>query len=194
MKILSIIFTSFCLATFSQNSVANDITDLPTRLAKCGQVALAKDRLACFDSLLVKTIENKNPNIAKAPVAAVSEPAQVNTPVAPTKAKVVAPVATVKTQTPKNTEEVNTFAKEHLKKSDSEQTLQSIKSSITKLKKLIRGQWVIDLENGQKWQQKDNVKIKLKVGYTVIMKKGALGTVYLSKEGSKRSMRVKRLK
>ena len=86
------------------------------------------------------------------------------------------------------------FAKEHIKKSEKEQGLESITSVITKLKKLIRGQWLITLENGQQWQQKDTAKLKLKVGDTILLKKAVMGAVYLYKDGSHRNIRVKRLK
>jgi len=71
---------------------------------------------------------------------------------------------------------------------------ESIIATISSVKQLVRGQWVFYFENGQKWQQQDTIKIKLKVGDTVRLKKGSMETVYLFKEGSHRNMRVKRLK
>lgn len=103
------------------------------------------------------------------------------------------PTPIVQTQ-PKKSKDVDDFAKEHLKKTSADEGLDSITSTIRKLKKLIRGQWVISLENGQQWQQKGGNKIKLKVGDTIRMEKGAMGVVYLYKEGSNRNIRVKRLK
>ena len=81
-----------------------------------------------------------------------------------------------------------------MKKTKEEQGPDSITAIISKVKRLIRGQWVVYLENGQKWQQQDLVKMKLKVGDSVRLKKGSMGTVQLYKEGSHRNIRVKRLK
>ncbi len=105
--------------------------------------------------------------------------------------KVPAPIA--KTQPPQH-KGVDDFAKEHLKRTSADEGLDSITSSISKLKKLIRGQWIISLENGQQWQQKGSTKIKLKVGDAIRMKKGVMGAIFLYKEGSHRTIRVKRLK
>jgi len=102
---------------------------------------------------------------------------------------------TVATAAISSTQKESDFAKEHLKKTTTEkaQEITSITSTIKKLKKLVRGQWVIYLENGQKWQQKDSTKIKLKVGDTIRLKKGAMSAVYLYKANSHKNIRVKRL-
>ncbi|MCW8864573.1 MAG: hypothetical protein OQK09_03945 [Colwellia sp.] len=109
--------------------------------------------------------------------------------------KLVTQVPAVKAPAqPVQSKEVDGFAKEHIKKTPEESGPESITSKVTKLKKLIRGQWVLNLANGQQWQQKDEVKFKIKVGDTVRLKKGAMGAVFLNKEGSRRNIRVKRLK
>ncbi len=95
---------------------------------------------------------------------------------------------------PENKNQVDSFSKEHLKKTSDEKGPDSIVATISKVKQLLRGQWVIYFENGQKWQQQDSEKIKLKVGDNIRLKKGALGTVFLYKKDSNRSIRVKRLK
>jgi hypothetical protein len=59
---------------------------------------------------------------------------------------------------------------------------------------LLRGQWVLYFDNGQKWQQTDTTRIKFKVGNKVRLDKGAMGAIYLYKDGSHRSIKVKRLK
>lgn len=170
----------FCLISFS--STASDQA-LSAQLAKCVQVDSADARLACFDEL-AKSVSSTANNVDKAESIEVSE------------ATVTAVVPPVVTEPVKVTEaeQVDDFAKEHIKKSEQEQGLESITSVITKLKKLIRGQWQITLENGQKWQQKDTSKITLKVGDTILLKKAMMGAVYLNKEGSHRKIRVKRLK
>jgi len=164
----------FCIQPFS--SYANNAASLSAKLSQCGAISQDNKRLACFDALLAADVMKKAP-------AAKANKAEV----------LVVPVTKVQ---PKLTEkqQIDGFAKEHLKKSKEEQGPEAISSSITKLKKLLRGQWVVSLANGQKWQQIDNNKLKLKVGNIVHLKKGMMRAVYLSKEGSNRSISVKRLK
>ena len=148
--------------------MASAESSLSNKLKQCGKISSSEERLACFDSLI--TADTQEPVLIKEATVAVVSTENVTT------------------------KEVDDFAKNHLKKTTEEQGLESISSTVTQLKKLIKGQWVIDLENGQRWQQKDSAKIKLKVGNTVRLKKGAMGAVYLYKEGSHRNIRVKRLK
>lgn len=173
MKIKVLTFTSVLLYSLSFISFAGNESGLLSQIEKCKQISQADARLVCFDDLAKDT--------------AITTALPVNNDIAPV------PATIVQAQ-PSESQQVDDFAKEHLKKSSNEQGLDSISSSITKLKKLIRGQWVITLENGQKWQQKDSAKIKLKVGDTVRMKKAAMGAIYLYKEGSHRNIRVKRVK
>ena len=165
LVILTGVFTFFITATSSASSGIK----LPAELSRCAEIANNESRLHCFDGLVKKSAL---PEISAT-------------------ALVVAPkVVKDKTQA----EKVDDFAKGQVKKTVEEQGLQSITATISKLKQLLRGQWVIYLENGQKWQQKDSDKIKLKVGDKIRIKKSAMGAIYLYKEGSHRSIRVKRLK
>jgi len=108
--------------------------------------------------------------------------------------KSIKPIVKAEKIKPESKNEVDKFSKEHLKKSAEDKGPDSIVATISKVKQLLRGQWVIYFENGQKWQQQDSAKIKLKVGDHIRLKKGALSTVFLYKKGSNRSIRVKRLK
>lgn len=88
------------------------------------------------------------------------------------------------------------FAKEHVKKTAEEKAneIQSISVIITKLSKTSHGRWKITFDNGQKWQQKDSTKMKLKQGEEVELAKGAFSSIFLQKEDSNKRIKVKRLK
>jgi len=94
------------------------------------------------------------------------------------------------------TQQEDAFAKGHVKKTDEElaKEINSITLTISKVSKALRGELKITFSNGQKWLQKDGHKMKLKVGETVTLQKGALGSVYLKKANSKKRIKVKRLK
>ncbi len=92
--------------------------------------------------------------------------------------------------------QVDSFSKEHVKKTAEEKAneILTIASTISKLTKTSRGQWKITFANGQKWQQKDTIKMKLKEGDQVTLTKGALSSVFLKKENTNKRIKVKRLK
>jgi hypothetical protein len=104
---------------------------------------------------------------------------------------ILAPKKTALTAT-----QVDDFSKEHVQKTDEEKAneILSISSTISQLTKTSRGQWKLTFDNGQKWQQKDTAKLKLKQGDKVTLTKGALSAVFLQKENMNKRIKVKRLK
>ena len=90
---------------------------------------------------------------------------------------------------------VASFAKNHLKKiaGNKAEISNEITATIIQAKKMLRGQWQVSLNNGQKWQQKDTVYLKLTSGDEVILEEGALGAFYLKKLTSNRRIRVRRI-
>lgn len=166
-----VILLSIFICFISQDVFADLNSDLENGLSGCFKISKDNKRLACFDKLAQKHVAISNP--VKESNESVSKIAQIKS---------------------KETKKIDNFSKQHLKKTQKEKGPDSIMATISKVSKLIRGQWVVYLENGQKWQQKDSEKIKLKVGDSVRLKKGTMGVVYLYKEGSHRSIKVKRLK
>lgn len=166
MNTQQVILVSLAISVFSSHATAQDYKKLTDELSNCVKILDNSKRLTCFDTFAKQTITQQSINIK----------VQSET------------VNTIKAQ------QIDDFAKDDLKKSKEEQGPDSIIAIISKTKKLIRGQWVIDLQNGQKWQQMDSVKIKLEIGEKIRLKKGSLGSVYLYKEESNRGIRVKRLK
>lgn len=169
MKNIILLLSSISFYLASPVSHAKNNSDLLFNLTHCSTILSDKARLACFDMFV--------PDTAK------------QTVVTPT----VIVSASVDNQLTKQ-KQVDDFAKEHLKETKEEQGSTSLSATVGELKKSLRGQWIIYLENGQKWQQKDQASIKLTVGNKVRLEKGAMGSVYLYKEDSHRSIKVKRLK
>jgi len=161
---LLVVFTH--LDVFASGNV-----DLVKALSVCAKISNDKSRLGCFDQLAKNDVMPSATEKAKTVSISKNEPVQL-----------------------KAAKEVNDFSKAHLKKTLEERGPESIDATISKVKQMIRGGWIVYLENGQKWEQKDTGKIKLKVGDKISLKKGSLGTVFLTKEGGRRNIRVKRLK
>lgn len=166
MKNVIVFLLSVFIYLTSSVSYAKNATDLLLKLNDCSEINNDDARLVCFDKLV-------RPN-TKLPVEAV--------------------VPSIVNNKSLEQREVNDFAKEHLAKNKEKEEIASIVATVSKLDKLLRGQWVIYLENGQKWQQTDTASIRLKKDNKVYLKRGAMGAVYLYKENSHRSIKVKRLK
>ena len=164
------LFSAF-VVSISSDVFADINSDLVFGLSSCSKISHDKQRLVCFDQL----VQN---NVTSSSLVKVSDGS-------------VLQIEQVKSAEAKK---IDDFSKEDLKKTQENKGPDSITATIINVKKLIRGQWVVYLENGQKWQQQDSAKIKLKVGDHIRLKKGSMGAVYLFKEGSHRNIRVKRLK
>lgn len=147
---------------------ASDSTSLKKELIFCAKVADNLSRLTCFDKLALQ-FENK---------AIVMQ-----------EEKVIA-------EAPAAIQKSDTFAKDHLKKTEEEVANQvtEITGRITKLSKLPRGEWQISLDNGQKWQQKGSTYLNLKVGQEVVLQIGAFSAIYLKKVDSNKRIKVRRIK
>lgn len=171
MKVNIATLFSVVFYLISASSFAEAKSDLVNALSDCAKIATDNQRLRCFDKLAASKAE-----------------------LLPQAVDLNGPVSNIEPIKLKAAKKVDDFSKQHLKKTKQEQGLDSITAKISKLNKLLRGQWVIYLENGQKWQQKDDAKMKLALGDKVLLKKGSMGVVYLYKEGSHRNIRVKRLK
>ncbi len=171
--------------------MASDIS-LINNLKACAAIEKEAARLQCFDditkSVLVST-DNKEDTISQGSEVSSSEINKTNTLIASTR-------LADKQTTPLTAKQIDDFAKEKLKKT-SEQIaaeVNTINLTISKLSKSLRGQWKIFFANGQQWQQKDNINLRLKVGDKVQLSKGALGSVFLKKQNIKKRIKVTRLK
>ena len=88
------------------------------------------------------------------------------------------------------------FGAEHLKKTKAAEDDLQVVFVVKKLKKDQYGKWRFTFENGQQWKQSDSGYFKLKVGESVLLKKGVLDSIFLKKNdaNSNRKIRVKRIK
>ncbi len=165
------------LSIFSIGLVSMSVTagTLNTELAKCSQVKDSLERLVCFDDL--------------AKTASLS-------PVSEKQSSTLVPVAKKSASIAPIVSKEENFGAEHLKKTNvSEDDLQVV-FVVEKLKKDQYGKWRFTFKNGQQWKQSDSGYFKLKVGESVLLKKGVLDSIFLKKNdaNSNRKIRVKRIK
>ncbi len=183
MRVIIIALFSLFIGLVSADAFASTKSTLVDSLASCKKVPNDAQRLVCFDQLAEIHVAPLSSAIVNV------EPVTPEVNVEPATPKVIVePVTAIEQSKSQESKIIDDFSKDDLKKTEEET------ATISNLKKLIRGQWVIYFKNGQKWQQKDSGKISLKIGDTVRLKKGSMETVYLFKEGGHRNIRVKRLK
>jgi len=158
---------------FTTSALAFDEQQLSQAVKICAQQKDSLVRLGCFDNVAEKLIiapsnQLQLPQISKKEIAAIAN----------TSAK-----------------KVDLFAKNHLEKTAKGQPakVNEITATITQAKKMLRGQWQVSLNNGQKWQQKDSLYLKLSTGDQVVLQEGALGAFYLKRLMSNRRIRVRRI-
>ncbi|WKE65543.1 hypothetical protein PVT67_18050 [Gallaecimonas kandeliae] len=147
--------------------------NIQDKLAQCAQLSDDGLRLACFDALAKQA--RSQGDMAVAPVTSAEEQALQ-------RPKVVA-----ETHDP-----VASFGMEQ--QVEKKHELDSIKAVVVKINKDPYGKLILVLDNGQTWKQGDSGYSGIKTGDTVKLEKGALGAVYLGKDGGGRTIRVSRSK
>ncbi len=183
----NIIKTVFIMTSvFSAQTIASSEDNIVAEVQSCAQVTDNLLRLTCFDKLVVKLSKTASVEQIKSPVAKTSDASSVKVATAS-----VASVPQIQKEAEVTKKQVDDFAKQHIEKTDG---IEEITASITKLKKLLRGEYQITLDNDQLWQQKGSARISLKVGQQVVLSKGMLGAVYLTKEGNSKRIQVRRIK
>ena len=157
-------------------SLTSQAETLNEGLVKCTKVEDSLARLVCFDRL------------AKHSVMPVNSIVNSNDVEPDAKPKILAAVKVSK---------ADSFGAEHIRKShDVEKEASKIVFEIMSLQKDPYGKYRFTFKNGQQWKQTDSNHLSVKVGESVMLKKGFLGAFYLKKndEDVNRKIRVKRLK
>ena len=135
-------------------------------------------RLTCYDAINIATaVQDKTPTSM------------------PTVAPKPTPVAPVVSQPPATTQTVLTKKERFgLKEAREDRESESIRATVTKTKKNGYGKLTIYLDIGQVWKQNESSSIRIKKNDIVVIKQAAFDSYLMNKEGTSRSMRVKRLK
>ena len=191
MKAQLIALVSVFTIITSSTVFADTQSSLEESLMRCAKISSGEQRLSCYDNLtkvdvvplIVTTTSSEQVDV----IASAKTDKNVSSAI---NEKTILPVQ-AKSIT---NQQIDDFAIETVKKVESEKELDTIYGTISKLKQLLRGQWVIDLTNGQKWRQQGTNRLRLKAGDSIRLEKGSMGAIYLYKEGQNRSIRVRRLK
>lgn len=159
--------TKYLLSTFLILSCfAAKADTLASALTDCKKITGDKERLACFDQI--------QPLVQQPAV----EMQQVQS-------------ATATVATPTKEQLVESFGKEHKTLSASQQQ-SAIVSKLTKLTTTPLGSSIFTFENGQVWRQVSTEYFYAEVGKNYEIERGALNSFFLSEQGKRREIKVRR--
>lgn len=166
--------------------------DIHQSLLDCKQLTDNSARLSCYDRLVATFVSQEASAVVAVPSTAVSGAAVPGTVAREAAAPASAPavVAPPATATPSAEVIAADFGKTQSRPSDQVEQLQATVKSLSrnKMRKLL-----ITLENGHTWRQTEDDSIQLKAGDSVTIEKASFGSFLLSKTGTNRKVRVKRV-
>lgn len=146
---------------------------ITTALDKCRTETNALKRLVCYDEINTGTTNN----VKAAPKHEVSAAQATTSTVAVTEA----------INRPTTASE---FGREH--KQIANEAVDTIHATVSELSYSPRKEMIITFDNGQVWRQAESGSFQVAVGQEYYIKRGMLGAFYLGKEGSNRTLKVRR--
>lgn len=174
MKIIIILTLLFFCISPSHASVQ-------LKLQNCVQISDDKSRLQCYDKVANNLV------VAKKTASLPTKPNQYVQAAPVNKAKPVATPA----QPQADKAELERFGNEHKAK---ETQVKAITVQVTKITTNALKKRTVYLQNGMVWRETEvNSLFKLKVGDMVSIERGWFGSFSMSKAGTNRAMRVKRV-
>lgn len=204
MKTVSKIFKPFLLTILLFLPTVTMAEFHPT-LNTCTQIANNNQRLACFDSwvqrndpIAVEHLINTSKNVKKTnsnkPAKAMVKKVPLVAVVTPPKAAPKAPPKAIAPAKPSTINVKEDFGLEHKKVNDAIKDVSEMKFVVAKSKKTAYGNLQVTFINGQVWKSISSERTKVKKADVIIIQRGALNSFLMSKEGTNRTIRVKRIK
>lgn len=167
--------------------------DIHQSLLDCKQLTDNSARLSCYDRLAAtfgSQAASADVAVSGTSVPGTAVPGAVVPEAAAPASAPAAVVATPATVAPSAEVIEADFGKTQSRPSDQVEQLQATVKSLSrnKMRKML-----ITLENGHIWRQTEDDSIQLKAGDSVTIEKASFGSFLLSKTGTNRKVRVKRV-
>jgi hypothetical protein len=160
-------------------SIANSMS-LPD-LRTCTAIKNDIERLTCFDQVMTNLplTETEHVDSTSAPLILI-----------PSKAD-AALVSSEKSKLPTSADANFGMETKILQKKRSQ--VDSISAQVDSIEESARGNKTLTLNNQQRWEQAESRPFRIKVGDTVIILRSAMGSFRIKKQGTNRTIRVRRI-
>jgi len=177
--------------------------ELRTELAKCRQIGSLALRLQCYDRLVDGGSEISSPEVSSTATSVDQvAPVSSNTPIiSPAVVSQTSATPAPKSEAVERVEPEELFGKsaEEVKQAVSKKleidTVDQISSKVARVQINASQEYVVYLENGQVWKQKDKAgKWRIRVGETAIISTAILGSYMMKSDARKKSVRAERLR
>ncbi len=192
------------VAVITMTGVA-DAGDLPQEIINCRALLTADERLSCYDRVIDEDSASASDNISSPqsePQPKASQTETASRAVPPPAAEPAADEKKLETTSvaegPQSQEALfGMSAAEQLdvaRKDSGTERIDQIEAGISEMRYSRTGKPIITLDNGHIWQQIDSENLRLSENDRVIIRRASCGSYLLKKAGSKRSMRVTRIR
>ena len=181
-KIIALGLSSMLMTNVSQAETISDA------LLNCGQVQNSLKRLVCYDKIVNEINRygdlDQLMNIPaplttdKKHVAAVKKPSS----------------QTAASSSPEQSAPGDADFGMEQKRLQQQNTKDKIYATVTSIEKDARKKRLFTLSNGHVWHETEGVSLQIKVGQSIYVERGALGSFHLSRDDVNRRIRVKRVK
>ncbi len=159
---------------------------LSNALKSCGQVQNSLKRLVCYDKIVNEM--NRYGDLDQL----MSIPAPLSaTPSQAPAAKNNVPQQTQSSAPAKVESAYDDFGLEAQRRSE-ELRNQKMYAKVVKIEKNARKKRIFFLDNGHVWRETEGISLQIKVGQSIYIERGALGSFHLSRDDVNRRIRVKR--
>ena len=164
--------------------VSAQADSLVSAVTNCKKITEDKERLNCFDQIqpIAQQSLAQTQQSGSTPIAA---------PVAQTQQQSSATPDTARVQPPAAEQLVDSFGKEHKIASASQQQ-NNIVLKLIKVKTTPLGSSIFTFENGQVWRQVSTEYFYAEVGKNYEIERGAFNSFFLSEQGKRKEIKVRR--
>lgn len=150
---------------------------------ECRSVESADERLACYDNIVDGRSARSN---------AVASPDSATAPTATATATAAATAPADSPPAAATNEAEDEFGLPPMAEGD--EKIDRIEAIVVKVSTSSSRKMTLELDNGQKWRQTTSSSLRVSEGDEVIIRRRSFGSHSLSREGTSRSMKVKRVK
>ena len=181
MKQLITLSALLLAGSYTINATAQEVN--VTALQACSLIDNDLKRLVCYDNVVAGKPLTQNA------VQSASESKQIATETN-TNAQAAAGAAVVAEQATSSANSTENFGLEH--KKTEQESEQDLTAEVAKVEQAPYGELIITLENKQTWRQIGTDRFRVSKGDTVIISRGMFNSFLLKKDGTSKTIRVKR--